>query len=176
MSTDTRIESLETQVRTLKRVVYGACGLLLVGGLLAATSLQSVPDVIQAKKFEVVNDEGKVVVVIDSGAYGGSWRIDNNEGKPVAQIFSRAEGVVVAVSSKEGKPVVGINASASGGVLGVFDKDRKIVVGLYADTGGGLLAISNKDGERVALIRAGADGDGVVSTFDNKGQVTSVTP
>ena len=176
MTTDTRIESLESQVRTLKRMLFGVFGLVVVGGLLAATSLQGVPDVVKAKSFEVVNDEGKPVVLIDSGAYGGSWRIDNNEGKPVAQIFSRAEGVVVAVSNKEGKPVVGINASASGGVLGVFDKDRKIVVGLYADTGGGLLAISNKDGERVALIRAGADGNGVVSTFDNKGQVTSATP
>ncbi len=52
------LNELRSQVRTLKRVVYGACGPLLVGGLLAATSLQSVPDVIQAKKFEVVNDEG----------------------------------------------------------------------------------------------------------------------
>ena len=33
MTTDTRIESLETQVRTLKRVVYGACGLVVVGGV-----------------------------------------------------------------------------------------------------------------------------------------------
>ena len=61
MSTDTRIESLETQVRTLKRMLFGVFGLVVVGGLLAATTLQSVPDVIQAKKFEVVNDEGKVV-------------------------------------------------------------------------------------------------------------------
>ena len=59
------LNELRNQVRTLKRVVYGACGLLLVGGLLAATSLQSVPDVIQAKKFQVVNDEGLAVVGLD---------------------------------------------------------------------------------------------------------------
>ena len=51
MTTDTRIESLETQVRTLKRMLFGVFGLVVVGGLLAATSLQSVPDVIQAKQF-----------------------------------------------------------------------------------------------------------------------------
>ena len=45
------LNELRNQVRTLKRVVYGACGLLLVGGLLAATSLQSVPDVVKAKSF-----------------------------------------------------------------------------------------------------------------------------
>ena len=66
MTTDTRIESLETQVRTLKRMLLGVFGLVIVGGLLAATTLQSVPDVIQAKKFEVVNDAGKVVVELES--------------------------------------------------------------------------------------------------------------
>ena len=53
MTTDTRIESLETQVRTLKRLLFGVFGLVVVGGLLAVTTLQSVPDVIQAKKFEL---------------------------------------------------------------------------------------------------------------------------
>ena len=183
MSNEERIAVLELQYRTMKRIVLGVawvislnfaiCALIIVGFVVSNTNA---PDVIQAKKFEVVNDDGKPVVVIGSGAYGGSWRIDNNEGNPVAQIFSRAEGVVWAVSNKEGKPVVGINASASGGLLGVFDKDRKIVVGLYADTGGGSLAISNKDGERVALIRADADGNGVVNTLDNKGQTTSESP
>ena len=38
MTTDTRIESLETQVRTLKRMLFGVFGLVVVGGLLAAQS------------------------------------------------------------------------------------------------------------------------------------------
>ena len=36
MSIDTRIESLETQVRTLKRMLFGVCAVLIAGGLLAA--------------------------------------------------------------------------------------------------------------------------------------------
>ena len=38
MSETTRIESLETQVRTLKRMLFGVFGLVVVGGLLAAQS------------------------------------------------------------------------------------------------------------------------------------------
>ena len=56
------ITELRNQVRTLKRIVYGFGCLLVAGVVVSATSLQTVPDVIQAKKFEVVNGEGKVLV------------------------------------------------------------------------------------------------------------------
>ena len=49
------IDDLCNQVRSLKRMLFGMFGLMVVGGLLAATSLQSIPEVIQAKSFEVVN-------------------------------------------------------------------------------------------------------------------------
>ena len=38
MTESARIASLETQVRTLKRMLFGVFGLFLVGGLLAAGS------------------------------------------------------------------------------------------------------------------------------------------
>ncbi|MEE2907261.1 MAG: hypothetical protein VX527_05440, partial [Planctomycetota bacterium] len=66
MSTGTRIQSLESQVRTLRRSVCIMAGLLVVGVLLATTHRQAIPDVIQSKKFEVVADDGDVVVAIES--------------------------------------------------------------------------------------------------------------
>ena len=87
MTTDTRIESLETQVRTLKRMLFGVFGLVVVGGLLAVTTLQSVPDVIQAKKFEVVNDEGKVVASFFANMGGGMLSFSNKDGEVVEVII-----------------------------------------------------------------------------------------
>ena len=66
MQNEERINGLETQVRTLKRIVYGFGCLLVAGIVVGATSLQSVPDVIQAKKFEVISNDGKAVVVLES--------------------------------------------------------------------------------------------------------------
>ena len=102
MSTDTRIESLETQVRTLKRMLFGVFGVVVVGGLLAATNLQSVPDVVRAKMFEVVNDEGKVVASIGADAEGGVLSIGNNEGEEVAAIAATVDGDggIVTIDSK----------------------------------------------------------------------------
>ena len=72
-TTEDRIESLEnqlrdqqSQVRRQRRWNIALGAVVVVGGLMAATGVRSVPDVIQAKKFEVVNDEGKVIVLIES--------------------------------------------------------------------------------------------------------------
>ena len=129
MTTDTRIESLETQVRTLKRMLFGVFGLVVVGGLLAATSMQSVPDVIRAKMFQVVNGEGKTQAMLFAGPDGGGLTINTKDGKSVAAIATNADG--------------------------------------------GQLRVRNKDGKQVAAIFADANGDGLMTTHDSKGVVTS---
>ncbi len=113
MSTDTRIESLETQVRTLKRMLFGVFGLLLVGGLLAATSMQSVPDVVRAKKFEVMNAEGKVggemstdpegVLSFRSGGLGSIFKVYNRDKKLYASIVTHNDGCAFVLNNKNGK-------------------------------------------------------------------------
>ena len=85
--------------------------MVVVGGLLAATSLQSVPDVVKAKRFEVVNDAGKVVVGIYATAKRGvTWAFlnFNKDGKPVVQISAKpviADGGMLGVENKEGKHI-----------------------------------------------------------------------
>ena len=119
MSTDTRIESLETQVRTLKRMLFGVFGLVVVGGLLAATTLQSVPDVIQAKKFEVVNDEGKVVVLMNSvlhqGSHYGFVRTANSKGGMLVRLGITTDGNgMVATQNGKGQTFVTLYATTEG--------------------------------------------------------------
>jgi hypothetical protein len=155
MSTDTRIESLETQVRTLKRMLFGVFGLVVVGGLLAATSLQSVPDVIRAKQFEVVNDEVKVV----------------------ASFYANMGGGMLSFSNKDGEVVVGLGSDEvnGGGVLGINNKDGKRVAGIHADENGGVARVFNNKFTEVAGIRATPDG-GVLGLFNNEGKLTSLLP
>jgi hypothetical protein len=119
MRNEERINGLETQVRTLKRIVYGFGCLLVVGVVVGATSLQSVPDVIQAKKFEVVNDEGKTVVGLSANAIGmGRLIVRNKDSKPVAAIFSDTDGMGrLSVRSKDGEAGVLISVSTDGGEI-----------------------------------------------------------
>ena len=73
MTTDTRIQSLETQVRTLKRMLFGVLGVVVVGGLLAATSLQGVNPIVRARQIEIVNGQGMRVAVLGSDEYGDGY-------------------------------------------------------------------------------------------------------
>jgi hypothetical protein len=114
MSTDTRIESLETQVRTLKRMLFGVFGLVVVGGLLAATSLQSVPDFIQAKRFEVVNGEGKIQAMLYANPDGGALGVFNKVGKASALVSAEAFGGMLGILNKDGKSVIAMTADADG--------------------------------------------------------------
>jgi hypothetical protein len=89
MSTDARIELLEHQVRTLKRLLLGVFGLFIAGGLLAASSYDSVPDLIQARKFQVVHPAGGVVVEM-----GTTNHLDNHKSGGIIQL--KRDGKFVA--------------------------------------------------------------------------------
>ena len=170
MTTDTRIESLETQVRTLKRMLFGVFGLVVVGGLLAATGLKSVPDVIQAKKFEVLNENGKVSVSLES--------LNDSIAKSV-------DGCgMIKVLDANGLPGIQMSCGVSGGWLSVVGtgSEPPLLVSLAApatDHGGtwlGGLSIRHLPGKNILEMTMTPEGDGIVKTFDKAGAVTSTTP
>ena len=119
MQSEERINVLETQVRTLKRIVYGFGCLLVAGVVVSATSVNRIPDVIQAKKFEVMNNEGKPVVGLSANAIGmGRLIVRNKDSKPVLAIFADTYGMGrLSVRSKDGKPGVLISVSKDGGEI-----------------------------------------------------------
>jgi hypothetical protein len=80
-----RLTTLERRVRWYQRLTL-ALGLVLVMGFsLAARGTPSVTDVLQAKRFEVVDEAGKVVVAAYATAAGGRLEVVSNIGR---QVFS----------------------------------------------------------------------------------------
>jgi hypothetical protein len=161
MSTDTRIESLERQVQKLRRY-QGIQGLLFVVigcvvGYFVATNLQSVPDVMQAKKFEVVNDAGKKVAELTSTAGGsGALSIGDNDGVKLALLAVYPDGAALGLLNKDGGEVP----------LAMFAATRY----------GGTMYITNKDEQLVGALSVIQNGDGVLKTSNAKGRVTFESP
>lgn len=178
MSDASRIESLETQVRALKQMLFGVLALVVVGGLVAATTLQNVPDVIQAKKFELVSAKGNVVGEFHVDEHGGgSFSLHNNDGNEV----------------------IGMNAKKNGrGFLGIHDQHGKPRVRMYSDSVGAKVQLmNNRDGQLIAMggnmesngsmwffrksdemplctILSSADGSGKVATYGTDGVTDSL--
>ena len=102
MSTDTRIQSLETQVRELKESLDAMVNKMSSG-------------VISANEFRVVNKEGNVVACLEANVDGGMLSVLNKVGKRIAEIKVLADGGLLIVSNKDGKAVAALGADAAGG-------------------------------------------------------------
>ena len=78
-----RLTILERRVRCYQRLAQ-ALGLVLVMGFsLAARDAPSVADVLQARRFEAVDEAGKVVIAAYATAVGGRLEIVSNIGRHV---------------------------------------------------------------------------------------------
>ena len=191
------ITELRNQVRTLKRIVYGFGCLLVAGIVVGATSLQSVPDVIQAKKFQVVNDKGKVVSAwhydFAGGMFelmdatgnkifltleclndiGGLLRTQNGKGQALVALGVTTDGNgVVATENGKGQTLVELTATTDGeGLVQTENGKGQALVTLSATEGGrGMVTTQNGKGQTLVKLTATTDGEGMVQTENGKGQ------
>jgi hypothetical protein len=155
MTIDGRIKSLEDQVRTLRRMLLGVFALAAVAGLLAANTLQVVPDVIKAKKFEVVNGEGEAVVELGSNKAGGVVGIGHRDGHRLIELMAHLEGGTVSILNRQKKSLV---------LIGVNEH------------GSGALQTRNNKGQTLVSLATSLTGAGTVSTENGEGQKTSTMP
>ena len=177
MSDTTRIESLETQVRILKRMLFGVFGVVIVGGLLAATTLQSVPDVIQAKEFQVVDNQGNVFVRVGSMKEGASQygfiKTLNDEGNSLIRLEGGPVAGMIQTQDGRGQPLVrigaGENKNATYGSVTTMSSSGSDLVQLSSSTGDdGLVNINNAQGGRIVYLGADIGGNGTIVTENGK--------
>ena len=129
--------------------------------LSSATRQERIPDVVKARKFEVVNKDGKPVAAMVATENGGLVAVRNKAGKGRAvSMLVGADGGSVYVRNKDGKPVIALVASKYGGMVAVNNKAGKNVAGMTADEDGGTVAVCNKAGKPVAFMGTGEDGNG----------------
>ena len=108
-------------------------------------------DVIRARRFEVVNKDGKPVWAATADENGGLIQIGDKDGKPVWETTADENGGLTRIFNKDGSPVWAATAAEDGsGSTIVNNKDGKPVWEATADpNGGGITEIFNKDGEKV---------------------------
>ena len=155
MSESNRIESLEAQVRTLRRMLFGVFGLVVLGALLAATTLQTVPDVIRAKKFEVVNEDEQPIVLLAANQAGGLVEIRNGNGNGLVRLTSHPEGGTISIHDSRARTLILMGGNERGS--------------------GALQTRTNKGGTLVS-VGTNLAGEGVVFTENGNGKKTSSMP
>ena len=125
---ETRISKIEHQVRFLRRIIAFLIILLVAGVSYGVTA--PIPEVIQARRFEVVNQNGRNLVFVGESVNGSG----------IIQIFQeKGEGSIslLGVSSKSGPAIYLLNTLGgksvdiftdknSNGNVVAFDRQGKV--------------------------------------------------
>lgn len=82
-SMNAHLTILERRVRCYQRLTLALGFALVIGISLGAVTMPSVADVLQARRFEVVDEAGKVVVAAYATAVGGRLEVVSNIGRQV---------------------------------------------------------------------------------------------
>jgi len=170
-----RIEKLERQCRWYRNLFILA-GLAVVA-LVTWGATKPVPEVIQARKFEVVNEEGREVVVIDSWKLGGWITIYPDKGAYLPSIslgHTDDGGGLLEVYNKNGGRGVqmqGMSEFGGGGGLVIVNTTGKPVISAVAYTNGnGTFAVSNKNGTPIFSVIVDPSGGGMLGVNDKHGE------
>ena len=164
-----RVVALEATQRRY-RCLVAAMALTVLATMLLAAGPKPVPDVIRAKRFEVMGQQGKPVVAVWGTERGGWVYLYNDQGRELVTLG----GGTVAVLNAERRKLVRLTAAERGGVLEVADVEGRQRVALRAIRGAGAVAVRNAAGKIVGTVRGdglGQDGSGAVVVRNQAGQI-----
>jgi hypothetical protein len=171
------MEAIETRLRKLERTnrIYKKIFLLLIAGcaivLTAFRNRNAVPDVLQAKSFEVVDDQGNVLVRVGQDAGFGLVKTFNKYGKKLVNITytTKNEGFIGVENGNDRENIRLSSSGSGGGYIGVFNTSSQKVAILSDEEGGGYLGLCNNSGDIKALLKSQVDAGGFLAMYNSSG-------
>ncbi|MCZ6836154.1 MAG: hypothetical protein O7G85_10305 [Planctomycetota bacterium] len=148
-------------------LVFGLIGL----GTLAANQSSTISEVIQAKRFEVVDDDGHLVLALSSSAFGGQLDLWNKTKQNLLRLSGSAHGGDIALWNKDGVNVYGAYATRDGAATSLWNKTGRSIFTAYTQpNGGGKVEVSNLNGQTVAALSSVHEVGGVFALLNDQQQ------
>jgi hypothetical protein len=155
---------------------------------------QAVPDVISAKSFQVVDNNGKVLAILGGNYSAGNLQLFDDTGNKLVNLLKNSEGAgsVLLYSSKGEINWKATSTAGGGGWMGIYNSDGNEVfssgctdtktgyllvnnqkgdymfrVSYTEGVGGGWMGLYNSEGKNALLSLApNTNGDGVIEFFN----------
>ena len=147
---------LQGETRALRRrasIALIGLGLTVVGGLIAMTNPE-VTAVIQTKRLEIVDDQGRVTVVASTSPQGGRVDVWNANGANVARLGSNDLGGDFILWNRDGKAAFSAYAQQNGGRVELGSSNGTVATMMESALEGGRVTLANTAGN--PLFGAGA--------------------
>jgi len=150
-----RVAQLEKSLK-LYRFFFSSVLIAVVAFTLLSTNQKAaIPNIVQAHKFQVVNDKGIVVADLGASVSNTGYLTINNE---------KAEKVVWLTYTEGG-----------GGYLSLSNKNVEAIK-LSTTAEGGRIGIYNRSNNRIGFWGVMENLDGNLSNYDNTGKITGSLP
>ena len=167
MSTlEQRMEKLEKKLRIYQLAFIS---ILLAGGFFIVSGFNKknqVPDLIQAKGFQVVDDQGRALVSLKGYDNAGNIRIYDQNGTTLLEAYQNDAGAgAIITKSKDSKYACYVGSYTNGaGQIKVYNSSEKAVDEIGSTISDyGYLGVNNAAESNILSISSTSNGDGVVS-------------
>jgi hypothetical protein len=180
-----RLESLERRVARQRWAMVALAAALAAAVLPAWSPSGAAPEVLRARRLEVVNDAGEALVVLAQKDGRGVVATQTPAGRLLVTLTSTADGSgLVAVGNAGGQRLVELSGrsaegaeaeSATTGVVSAYNGRGQVAVSLLASRGAGLVQTFNAKQQPAAML-GGIDDRGVLALFDAAGKVRHTVP
>ncbi len=172
-SIEHRLAALEREMIRTRRSARLAWSLLGAGailGLLAAANA-AVPQTVRAHRFEVVNDENKVVAVLAETETGGRIDLWNARGANTFRASSNEHGGDLAIWNATGRNVLGAFSTPQGAELAVYTMNGADFFRVASEGDAGILSVVSPGSDSTApTCRIQADSAGASLTLKSNSQ------
>ncbi len=166
-----RLQKLEATNRRYKMILV-----LVIASFatffMAFKDPKTVPDVIQAKRFEVVDYNGNVLVNMSQDAGKGIIKTYNTAGKKLVNItYTTNQEGFLAIEDGKGQEMMRLSSSneGGGGYIGVYNPSGKRTLTLCNDNSGGNVYIGNSEGNTRGVMQCNSSAGGFLALYNSTG-------
>ncbi len=166
-----RLKKLEATNRRYKTIVV-----LMIASFatlfMAFKKPNTVPDVLQAKKFELVDDNGNVLVNLTQINGNGIIKTYNSSGKKLVNITYTANGEgYMALEDGKGQETIRFTSSneGGGGYMGIYNPSGKRTMTICNDKSGGNIYLGNSNGDTRGVIQCNSSAGGFMELYNSSG-------
>jgi hypothetical protein len=168
LTLEKRLEKLEKKLRIYQ---FAFMAIILAGGFLVITAFNKkvpVPDLIQAKEFQVVDDQGKTFISLKKDYDAGSIKVYNTEGTALIDLYSTAGTGAILTKTQTGKFACYIGAYNTGAAyIKIYNINEKAVDEIGSTSNDyGYVGVNNTNEDNILSITTTSYGDGIVSVYN----------
>lgn len=158
-----RVIKLEKSLQAY-RIFFGSMLCILVAfTLISSGKKDDVPDVVKAKAFQVVDDQGNVLVLMNREMNSGQLSTFSSTGQKLVRLFtSESNAGAINTFDPAGNLNFKItNTATGGGYLAIYNPALKEVVELgVLRTSEGYMQVNDDKGNKLAKLTATTEGGG----------------